>query len=95
MPFTLAAPTGSSIASIVARKLKMSAIYVVLCSATLQILGFSLLASLPESTDLPTRIYNFEVIAGLGCGINISTLLLLIPFCVESRDKGTWLMSIT
>ena len=89
MPFTFAAPIGSAFSSIVAGKLKIPAIYMVFLSGILQTIGFALLASLPESSHIPARTYGYQVIAGFGCGINISTLLLMIPFVVEVRDKGT------
>jgi len=88
MPFTFAAPIGSMVASTVASKLKVPPIYLVLCSSTLQVIGFALLATLTESSTIPARMYGFQVIAGFGCGINISTLVLMVPFCVEFRDKG-------
>jgi hypothetical protein len=88
MPFTFAAPIGSVFSSILAGKLKTPAIYMVFLSGVLQTIGFALLASLPESSQIPARTYGFQVIAGFGCGINISTLLLMVPFVVEARDKG-------
>lgn len=89
MPFTFAAPIGSFFSSSIGSKLKVPAIYLVLCSALLQVVGFSLLASLPESSTIPRRIYGFQVIAGFGCGMNISNLILMVPFSVDFRDKGT------
>jgi hypothetical protein len=88
MPFTFAAPIGSMVASTIGSKLKVPAIYLVLCSAILQTIGFSLLASLPKTSYLPPRMYGYQVIAGFGCGINISMLVLMVPFTVEFRDKG-------
>jgi hypothetical protein len=88
MPFTFMAPFGSAIVSTVAGKLKVPVVYIVIVSGVLQTLGFGLLASLPTATEIPARIYGFQIIAGFGCGINISTLLLLVPFVVETRDKG-------
>jgi hypothetical protein len=82
------APIGSAVASTVAGKLKVPVLYIVLLSGVLQTLGFGLLASMPTSAHIPARSYGFQVIAGFGCGMNISTLLLLVPFVVESRDKG-------
>lgn len=88
MPFTFAAPIGSAFSSMMASKLKIPAIFIVLVSGVLQTIGFALLASLPESSHIPPRTYGYQVIAGFGCGINISTLLLIVPFVVEYRDKG-------
>ena len=88
MPFTFAAPIGSIISSIIS-KLKVPVIYLVLSSAIFQMIGFSLLATLPESSHIPPRMYGYQVIAGFGCGMNISNLILIVPFTVEFRDKGT------
>jgi MFS family permease len=88
MPFTFAAPLGSAFASILAKK--GPAIYVVILSGVLQTIGFALLAFVPVTSGVPARVYGFQVIAGFGCGINISTLLLLVPFVVEYRDKGEY-----
>jgi hypothetical protein len=88
MPFTFAAPVGSAVSAGICGKLKTPALYAVLCSALLQVVGFSLLATLPETSQIPARAYGYQIIAGFGCGINISMLLLMVPFSVEFRDKG-------
>jgi hypothetical protein len=81
MPFTFITPFGSAIASTVAGKLKIPVVYIVSLSGVLQTLEFGLLASLPTSGDIPTRIYGFQVIAGFGCGINISAQRLYSCWC--------------
>ncbi|KAF1951063.1 MFS multidrug transporter-like protein [Byssothecium circinans] len=88
MPFTFAAPIGSAFSSIWAKKFKTPAIFIVLVAGMLQTVGFALLASLPATSQVVSRAYGFQVIAGFGCGINISTLILIVPFLVEYRDKA-------
>ncbi|ORX94599.1 MFS multidrug transporter-like protein [Clohesyomyces aquaticus] len=88
MPFTFSAPIGSAFSSTWAKKFKTPALYLVLVAGIFQTLGFALLASLPASHRVMPRAYGFQVIAGFGCGINISTLILLVPFVVEYRDKA-------
>lgn len=88
MPFNFAAPIGSASSSMMAKRLKIPAINIVLVSGVLQIIGFTLLASLPESSNIPTRMYGFQLIAGFGWGINISTTLLIVLFVVKTIDKG-------
>ncbi|KAF2251689.1 putative multidrug resistance protein fnx1 [Trematosphaeria pertusa] len=95
MPFTFAAPIGSAFSSMMASKLKIPAIFIVLVSGVLQTIGFALLASLPESSHIPPRTYGYQVIAGFGCGINISTLLLIVPFVVEYRDKAVGMAAVS
>jgi MFS family permease len=88
IPFTFAAPFGSVLASALAKKAKVAVVYLALSVAVLQTLGYALLAPLPSSTHLPASIYGFQFIAGFGCGINIPSLLVLVPFVVEQRDNG-------
>ena len=87
IPFTLAAPVGSSLSAAVAKKAKVPALYLVIFAATLQIVGFALLSTLPESQSITARQYGYEWIAGFGCGINISLLVVMVPFAVQERDK--------
>jgi hypothetical protein len=86
MPFTSAALVGFARASILVKR--APAVYLVIFSGVLQTIGFALLASVPVSTSVPAQIYESQVIAGFGCGINISTLMLLVLFEVELWDKG-------
>jgi hypothetical protein len=87
MPFTFASPFGSIISAVIAGKLKVPPIYMVIFASVLQIIGFSLLSTLPTSTQIEAAQYGYQIIAGFGVGINISLLIMITPFCVESRDK--------
>ena len=89
MPFTFAAPVGSAVSALIAGKLKVPPIYLVMCASVLQIVGFVLLSTSSYSPKVAAAQYGYEVIAGFGCGINISILVLMTPFCVEKRDQGT------
>ncbi|KAF2649123.1 MFS general substrate transporter [Lophiostoma macrostomum CBS 122681] len=97
IPFTIAAPLGTILSSIlVGQKFRVPVIYVTLFAAVLQTTGFALLSSLPaDPTRIPAREYGYQVIAGFGCGINISTLLLAAPFVVEFRDKAVSMGCVT
>ena len=88
MPLTFAAPLGSAISASIAGKLKVPPIYLVMCASTLQVIGFALLSTLKFSNNVHAAQYGYEVIAGFGCGINISILVLMTPFSVERRDQG-------
>lgn len=88
MPFTFAAPVGSMVSAIVAKKAQVPLIYLVMFASSLQVIGFVLLSTLPATTELVAAQTGYEIIAGFGCGINISLLVLIIPFAVESSDKG-------
>lgn len=88
IPFTITIPFGAILASILAGKLKIPALYIVISGSILQIIGFSLLGTLPSTLEIPARIYGGEFIAGLGGGINFALLFVMIPFVNESRDRG-------
>jgi hypothetical protein len=90
IPFSAALPIGGVAASIVTGKFKIPPVYSVLVGAALQIVGFSLLATMPMTTAaIPPRMYGFQVIGGFGSGMNLALLLYLIPPSVDSRDQGT------
>ena len=95
MPFTFAAPIGSVASSIVAGKMKVPPIYLVIFASILQVIGFAFLSTLPYSPEIVASQYGYEILSGFGCGINITLLILMTPFSVESRDKGKFNLSPT
>ncbi|PVI01613.1 MFS general substrate transporter [Periconia macrospinosa] len=88
MPFTFAAPLGAAWASSVTGRYKVPVIFVLFISAALQILGFSLLATLPDTMNVPARMYGFQIIAGFGCGITISLPAVVMPFIVDAKHRA-------
>ena len=88
IPFTLMMPIGTVLASTIAGRLKVPPLYLILSGSCLQVIGFALMGTLPTSLDMPKRIYAFQVIAGLGCGMNFTLLFVMIPFIVEKRYHG-------
>lgn len=88
IPFSLAAPFGSVVTAMLAKSAKIPIVYMILFAAVLQVVGFSLLSTLPTTHAVTRAQYGYQVIAGFGCGINISLLVLITPFCVQERDKG-------
>lgn len=89
LPFAFASPVGSIVSAMIAGKLKVPPIYLVLIASTLQVIGFTLLSTLPTSGGFLSHAqYGYEVIAGFGVGVNISTLMLMTPFSVEKRDQA-------
>ncbi|KAI0835189.1 MFS multidrug transporter-like protein [Hypoxylon sp. FL0890] len=88
IPFTIASPLGTGLAAAVAGKFKVPAILIIITGACLQVIGFSLLGTLPITTDLLPRTYGFEVIAGFGCGMNLALLFVIIPLVAEQRDQA-------
>ncbi|KAF2016768.1 putative multidrug resistance protein fnx1 [Aaosphaeria arxii CBS 175.79] len=94
MPFTFAAPLGAAWSSAATGKYKIPPIFILMVSASLQILGFALLATLPNSVAVPARSYGFQIVAGFGCGITISLPALVIPFLVEIKHRAVGLGAI-
>lgn len=93
LPFSFASPVGSVVSAVIAGKAKIPPIYLVLFASCLQVVGFALLSTIPTGTGLFRAQYGYEVIAGFGVGINISTLILMTPFSVEKRDQGWYISS--
>ncbi|TVY80405.1 MFS thioclapurine efflux transporter tcpA [Lachnellula suecica] len=95
VPFTLACPLGSIISAVAAGKYKVPPIYMVIFASVMQIIGFSLISTLPTTAHTRAAEYGYQIIAGFGVGINISLLIMMTPFCVEARDKSVALGSVT
>ncbi|KAI5927647.1 putative multidrug resistance protein fnx1 [Camillea tinctor] len=88
VPFMALWAFGLVIAPNLAGKYKIPPIYIILVGSCIQIVGFALLGTLPLSLDVPSQIYAYEVIAGLGCGLVFPLLFIMIPFVVEGRDRA-------
>ncbi|TGO32417.1 hypothetical protein BHYA_0319g00010 [Botrytis hyacinthi] len=96
IPFTLLCPVGSIVSTVVAGKAKVPPIFLIMIGSGFQILGFVLLSTLTASEVTPVSQYGFQVIAGFGVGINLSTLLLITPYSIsEPTDKAVAVSSIT
>lgn len=93
MPFTFAAPIGSIVSALIAGKMKVPPIYIVIFASMLQVVEFVLLTTLPASSKLLANQYDYKIIAGFGCGINISLLVLMTPFSVKTQDNDKFCLS--
>ncbi|PVH92041.1 MFS multidrug transporter-like protein [Periconia macrospinosa] len=87
LPFTFASPIGGVIVTIIA-KAKVPIVYLLLAGSLLQIVAYTLLATLPVSTHIRRAEYAYQVLAGMGVGANIGLGTLMTPFAVEKRDKA-------
>ncbi|KAK1148133.1 hypothetical protein N8T08_010772 [Aspergillus melleus] len=88
IPFTVAAPVGSVLAPVLAKIFKLPLVYLVLVASLIQVVAYALLGTLSESVHMAAAQYGYQVLAGFGCGINITLLILMTPFTVEERDKA-------
>jgi len=68
---------------------------VLLFGATLQLIGASLLATLPISTTISEAQYGYQVLLGVGLGMSISGVFLDLPGNVEKRDQSIAVGSVT
>ena len=88
LPYGILVPFGSFIAAVLTGKLKAPPVFVLLCGAVFQTTGICIMSTLPVSKDFWTATYAFEVITGLGTGLNLGTLVVLTPAVSEKRDLG-------
>ncbi|KAI2469978.1 major facilitator superfamily domain-containing protein [Annulohypoxylon bovei var. microspora] len=88
IPFTLTATFGIMVGSTIASKFKIAPVYIALVGSCISVTGFTLLGTLPLSTDIPPRIYGYEILAGFGWGTNWAVLFIMIPFVISGRDKA-------
>ncbi|CAH0052188.1 unnamed protein product [Clonostachys solani] len=88
IPFGASFSIGSIASANIASRLKVPAIYMTLCGSAFQIVGFALLSTLEASTELHPATYGYEVLCGVGCGVNYQILYLMVPFTTEKRDHA-------
>ncbi|KAL5041369.1 hypothetical protein BDW71DRAFT_217899 [Aspergillus fruticulosus] len=88
VPFTVAAPLGSMLSPAIAKLLKLPLLYLVLFASAVQVVSYALLGTLSESLSISASQYGYQIIAGFGCGINITLLVVMTPLTVEERDNA-------
>ncbi|PQE23109.1 major facilitator superfamily transporter protein [Rutstroemia sp. NJR-2017a WRK4] len=88
VPFTALWAVGLLVSPTLAGRLKVPPIYMILAGSCIQTLGFALMATIPVTLQIPSRIYAYQVIAGLGCGLVFPLLFVMVPFVAEPRDRG-------
>lgn len=79
---------GSMVTRTMTVKGRTPPIYVLTAASALQILGIGLLYSVADSLDLPSQFYGFEVLAGLGVGLSLTTLTNVAAYVTERRFIG-------
>ena len=58
-----------------------------LVGSAVQVVGFTLLSTVPVTTRISNAQYGYEAIAGFSVGISLCCSILMMPFAVEERDK--------
>ncbi|KAF5867863.1 putative mfs multidrug transporter protein [Botrytis fragariae] len=88
VPFTALWAVGLLVSPTLAGRLKVPPIYIVMIGSCIQTVGFALMGTIPVTLQIPSRIYAYEVIAGLGCGLVFPLLFVMVPFVAEPRDRA-------
>ncbi|PHH70646.1 hypothetical protein CDD80_5877 [Ophiocordyceps camponoti-rufipedis] len=88
LPFGAAFCVGSLASSRLTSSLRVPSIYHVLAGSAMQVVGFALLGVLPSSPDIQPAVYGYQVLCGIGVGLNYMALYLLIPFTADRRDRA-------
>jgi hypothetical protein len=89
LPLLLCSPIATILASLLLSKIKLPPLYVLIAGCSLQTLGVGLFSSLDSSRlDVPSFQYGYQVIMGCGFGMNLSTVLMMVPLVVKQRDMG-------
>ncbi|TGO28679.1 hypothetical protein BPAE_0024g00240 [Botrytis paeoniae] len=95
LPYTMSVAVGSAIMGVLTAKGRIPPIYVLITATVLQILGTGLLYSIPVTAHMPASFYGYEVLAGMGVGLGLTTLLSITPFIVEKRLLAVALGGVT
>jgi hypothetical protein len=85
LPFTMTIALGSAVTGGLTARGRVPPIMLLFVATALQLLGMGLLYSIPAGTDVPARLYGYQVLAGLGVGLSLTTLLNIVPFVVEEK----------
>jgi len=88
LPYGLFVPFGSFTAAVLTGKKNIPPVFVLLVAISIQVTAVSLMSTLPTDGSLWKASYAFEVMAGLGTGLSIGSLVMLTPFVCDKRDLG-------
>ena len=88
LPFTLSWPFGSALTGPLTSSLKVPPIGVIFLGAVLQTVGLALSYNLTVGLKVPAAQYGFEAMIGFGCGLTLTTLILITPSVVGKKDLG-------
>ena len=90
LPFIITVPTSCAVAAGVVERFKISPVYALLTGTFLQIIGAASFATVPNSLQYKTAQYGFQVILGLGLGINNAITATAVRLVVDKKDIGTY-----
>ncbi len=88
LPYAMLAPIGSLVSNMIFIHRK-APLTLLAAGASFQLVGLTLLATIPVSITVPAAQYGYQAIAGFGVGITFGTLVTITPGSVEPRDLAT------
>ncbi|KAI9042371.1 putative benzoate 4-monooxygenase cytochrome P450 [Aspergillus affinis] len=94
LPFTLSIAIASASAGGLTARGRFPPIAVFAIGAALQVVGIALLYSVYPSSALPARIYGYQILAGVGVGLSLTTTFNIMPFIVDSKDLSVALGAV-
>lgn len=87
LPLLLCSPIATIVASLLLSKLRLPPLYVLVAGCSLQTIGVGLFSSLDSShIEVPSYQYGYQVLMGCGFGLNLSTVLMMVPLVVKQTD---------
>jgi hypothetical protein len=87
LSYSATLPFGIVLASALTGKFHIPFLYPLIFGASLQIVGFGLLSTLPTAKETWPGQYGYNVIAGLGIGISIGAFFAMGPVAVDKKDQ--------
>ncbi|RPA95467.1 putative MFS multidrug transporter [Choiromyces venosus 120613-1] len=95
-PMVLTAPLASWFSAVLISVVKIPAFYVLVTACSLQVVGLSLMGTLPTDTMAVSNAqYGYEVIMGMGFGLAITTAIIMVRIVVDAKDQAVVMGAIT
>jgi len=88
LPFGVTFAVGLIASGRLASNLRVPVVYLIIAGSIFQAVGYALLGTLDTSRDIQPAVYGYQVLAGLGCSLSYTTLLLTIAYTTPQRDSG-------
>lgn len=86
IPFNLLIALGAVVVNIIAGKSRIPPIFLLLVGVVCQVIGVCLLSSITTTTTVPSAIYAYQILTGLGIGIMFGLCLVLPPAVIDNKD---------
>ncbi len=90
LPLLLLSPVATATSGLLITKFKIPPLYLLIVGGSFQTIGVGLFSSLSSSDlQISPAQYGYQVIMGLGFGLNLSTILMMVPMVVDEKDIRT------